>query len=60
MGMERFGCAVSSPRFAAVSKPMKISTPYSTPKKIPDQPVALELGRKGLIVFPLVPPLAMM
>jgi hypothetical protein len=42
---------VSSARFAAVSKPTNTSTPYSTPKKIPDQPSAAEDGLNGLRLF---------
>ena len=38
------GSAVSSARFAAVSNPTKIRTPYSTPKKIPDHPPSATMG----------------
>src|SRR4029450_9295469 len=38
LGIERFGSAVSSARFAAVSNPTKINTPYRTPKRIPLNP----------------------
>ena len=48
IGISRRGLGVSSARLAAVSKPTNSSTPYSTPKKIPDQPSAAEDGLNGL------------
>jgi hypothetical protein len=45
------GLGVSSARLAAVSKPTNSSTPYSTPKKIPDQPSADDDGLNGLKLF---------
>src|SRR5580704_3865528 len=50
-GMCLSGLGVSSARLAAVSKPTKSSTPYSTPKKIPAQPSAEEEGLNGLALF---------
>src|SRR5580700_8785753 len=51
MGISRRGLGVSSARFAAVSKPTNSSTPYSTPKKMPDQPSADEDGSNGLTLL---------
>ena len=51
IGISRRGFGVSSARLAAVSKPTNISTPYSTPKKMPDQPKAEDEGLKGLRLF---------
>ena len=51
IGISRRGLGVSSARFAAVSKPTNSSTPYSTPKKIPDQPSAADDGLNGLRLF---------
>src|SRR5258708_12783483 len=51
IGTSRRGLGVSSARLAAVSKPTNISTPYSTPKKMPDQPSAAEDGLNGLTLF---------
>jgi hypothetical protein len=41
IGISRRGLGVSSARLAAVSNPMNSSTPYSTPKKMPNQPFLL-------------------
>ena len=55
----RFGSEVSSPRFAAVSKPTKIKTPYSTPKRTPFQsPVVELLGSKAFAMSLPSPTLA--
>ena len=51
IGISRRGFGVSSARFAAVSKPTNSSTPYSTPKKIPDQPSADDDGSNGLTLL---------
>ena len=51
IGISRRGFGVSSARFAAVSKPTNSSTPYSTPKKIPDQPSAADDGSNGLALL---------
>src|SRR5215469_1758169 len=51
IGISRRGFGVSSARLAAVSKPTKSSTPYSTPKKMPDQPSADDDGLNGLRLF---------
>ncbi len=45
-GIDRFGSAVSSARFAAVSNPTKISTPYRTPNRIPLNP-SVGVGSKA-------------
>jgi hypothetical protein len=42
------GSAVSSARFAAVSNPTKISTPYRTPKRIPLNPPGEGVGSNAL------------
>ena len=47
-GMSRLGCAVSSPRLAAVSKPVNNSTPYRTPNSTPLRPCGDELGLNAL------------
>ncbi len=47
IGISRRGLGVSSARLAAVSKPTNSSTPYSTPKKMPDQPSDAEDGLNG-------------
>src|SRR5215472_7086577 len=52
IGISRRGLGVSSARLAAVSKPTNSSTPYSTPKKMPDQPSADDDGLNGLTLFP--------
>src|SRR5215467_4440802 len=52
IGISRRGFGVSSARLAAVSKPTNSSTPYSTPKKMPDQPSADDDGLNGLRLFP--------
>ncbi len=54
-GMSRFGCAVSSPRLAAVSKPVNSSTPYSTPNSTPPRPCGDEDGENALATS-LCPP----
>src|SRR5215472_18197191 len=51
IGISRLGFLVSSARLAAVSKPTNSSTPYSTPKKMPDQPSAADDGLNGLKLF---------
>src|SRR5215469_102861 len=51
IGISRRGFGVSSARLAAVSKPTKTKTPYSTPKKMPDQPSADDDGLNGLTLF---------
>ena len=51
IGISRRGLGVSSARLAAVSKPTNSSTPYSTPKKMPDQPSAADDGLNGLRLF---------
>src|SRR6516164_1892219 len=51
IGISRRGLGVSSARFAAVSNPTNSRTPYSTPKKIPDQPSAADEGLNGLRLF---------
>src|SRR5580658_10905478 len=48
IGISRRGLGVSSARFAAVSNPTNSKTPYSMPKKMPDQPSAADDGLNGL------------
>ena len=47
-GMSRLGWAVSSPRLAAVSKPVNSSTPYSTPNSTPPRPLRRRAGLERL------------